>query len=132
MFNHQHHLLKHGVEAQGVVTDHKEIAHDQFGGELDYSMRVRVRFEDGTETEIVHRWTKREKVGSLRVGDKVPVRYDAADHSKVVIDLPALEAAHARKIAEAEATIKHYEEERIAKAQAEIAAQAQHKHKHEH
>lgn len=129
MFN-EHHLLKHGVEGHGVVTSHKEIAHDQFGGELDYSMHVSVRFEDGTETEIVHRWTKRTKVGSLRVGDKVPVRYDAEDHSKVVIDMPALEAAHARKIAEAKATLKHYEDERIAKAQAEIAAQAE-KHKHQ-
>ena len=128
----QHRLLKHGAVTQGVVTNHKEIAHDQFGGELDYSMHVRVKFEDGSETEIVHRWTKREKVGSLRVGDKVPVRYDPADHSKVVIDMPALEAAHAQKTAEAKATLKRYDEERISKAQAEIAAQAQGKHKHGH
>jgi hypothetical protein len=128
MFDH-HHLLKHGVAGQGVVTSHKEIDHDQYGGELDYSMHVRVRFQDGTETEIVHRWTKRTKVGSLRVGDKVPVRYDADDHSKVVIDMPALEAAHAKTIADAEATLKRYDAERIAKAQAEIAAQeAKHKH----
>ena len=33
MFDH-HHLLKHGVAGQGVVTSHKEIAHDQFGAEL--------------------------------------------------------------------------------------------------
>ena len=131
MFDH-HHLLKHGVAGQGVVTSHKEIAHDQFGGELDYSMHVRVRFEDGAETEIVHRWTKRAKVGILRVGDKVPVRYDAGDHSKVIIDMPALEAAHAQKIADAEATLKRYDEERIAKAQAEIAAQGEGKHKHHH
>ena len=131
MFDH-HHLLKHGVEGQGVVTSHKEIAHDQFGSELDYSMHVRVKFQDGTETEIVHRWTKRTRVGSLRVGDKVPVRYDADDHSKAVIDMPALEAAHEQKIAEANATLKRYEDEGIAKAQAEIAAQGQGKHKHNH
>jgi len=128
----QHHLLKHGVVAQGVVTSHKEISHDQYGSELDYSMHVRVKFEDGTETEIVHRWTKRTKVGSLRVGDKVPVRYDPDDHTKAVLDMPALEAAHAKTIAEAEATLKRYDEERIAKAQAEIAAQAEGKHKHHH
>lgn len=126
----KHHLLKHGVSGHGVVTSHKEIAHDQYGGELDYSMHIRVRFEDGTETEIVHRWTNRHTVGSLRVGDKVPVRYDPDDHSKVVIDMPALEAAHAKTIAEAEATLKRYDAERIAKAQAEIAAQEAHKHKH--
>lgn len=119
----QHRLLKHGAAGQGVVTSHKEIAHDQFGGELDYSIHVRIKFEDGTETEIAHRWTKRAKVGILRVGDKVPVRYDPADHSKAVIDMPALESLHAQKIADAEATLKRYEEERIAKSQAEIAAQ---------
>lgn len=124
----QHRLLRHGVAGQGVVTSHKEIAHDQYGGELDYSIHVKVRFEDGTETEIVNRWTKRAKVGVLRVGDKVPVRYDADDHSKAVLDMPALEAAHARKIAEAEATLKRFEQARIAKAQAEIAAEGRHKH----
>jgi alpha-D-ribose 1-methylphosphonate 5-triphosphate diphosphatase PhnM len=129
MFDHQH-LLKHGVAAQGVVTKHKEIDHNQFGSELDYSIHVRVRFADGTETEIVHRWTKRAKVGLLRVGDKVPVRYDPDDHSKVAIDMPALEAVHEQQMAEAKATVKRYEQERIAKAQAEIAAQAEHKHKH--
>jgi uncharacterized protein DUF3592 len=128
----RHHLLKHGVAGQGVVTSHKEITHDQYSGELDYSMHVQIKFEDGTETEIVHRWTKRTKVGSLRVGDKVPVRYDPSDHSKAVIDMPALEAAHARKIADAEATLKRYEAERVAKAQAEIAAHAEGKHKHQH
>ena len=130
MFDH-HHLLKHGAETYGVVTSHKEIAHDQFGGELDYSMHVRVRFADGTETEIIHRWTKREKVGSLRVGDKVPVRYDPDDHTKAIIDMPALEAIHTQKIAEANATLKRYEDERIARAQAEIAAHES-KHKHNH
>lgn len=126
----KHHLLKHGAEIQGVVTSHKEISRDNFGSELDYSMHVKVRFPDGSETEIVHRWTKRTEVGSLRVGDKVPVRYDPEDHSKAVIDMPALEAAHAKTIAEAKATLKHYDEERVAKAQAEIAAQAE-KHKHD-
>lgn len=127
-----HHLLKHGVAGQGVVTSHKEIDHNQFGTEIDYSIHVRVRFEDGTETEILHRWTKRAKVGSLQVGDKVPVRYDPKDHSKVVIDMPALEAAHEQKLADARATLKKYEDERIAKAQAEIAAQAERQHKHGH
>ncbi|HTJ68361.1 MAG TPA: DUF3592 domain-containing protein [Actinospica sp.] len=128
----KHHLLKHGAETQGVVTSHKEISHDQYGGELDYSMHVRVRFEDGTETEIVHRWTKRAQVGSLRVGDKVPVRYDPDDHTKAVIDMPALEALHERTIADAKATLKRYDEERIAKAQAEIAAESGHDRKHHH
>lgn len=122
MFDH-HHLLKHGVAGQGVVTGHKEIAHDQFATELDYSIHVRVRFEDGAETEIVHRWTNETKVGLLRVGDRVPVRYDPADHSKVVVDMPALETAHTQKVADAKATLKRHDEERIARAQAEIAAQ---------
>jgi len=129
MFDH-HHLLKHGAEGQGVVTSHKEIDHDQFGAELDYSIHVQVKFDDGTETEIAHRWTKRGKVGVLSVGDKVPVRYDPNDHSKVVLDMPALEAKHKQKITEAEAVLHRSDEENIAKAQAEIAAQGQGKHKH--
>ena len=128
----KHHLLKHGAAIQGVVTSHKEIAHDQYGSELDYSIHVRVRFADGSETEIVHRWTKRVEVGILRVGDKVPVRYDPDDHSKAVIDMPALEAAHAQTIADANATLKRYEDERVAKAQAEITAEAERGHKHHH
>lgn len=129
MFDH-HRLLRRGATAQGVVTGHKEIAHEEHGGEVAYSLRVRVRFEDGTETEIVHRWTRRAKVGVLRVGDKVPVRYDPDDHSKAVLDMPALEAAHARKTAEAEAALKRYEAERIAKAQAEIARESEGHHRH--
>ena len=128
----EHRLLKHGAATQGVVTSHKEIDHDQFGTELDYSIRVRVRFPDGGETEIHHRWTKHAKVGSLRVGDKVPVRYDPDDHSKAVLDMPALEAAHERKTADAKATLKRYEDERIARAQAQIAAEGEHGHKHHH
>ena len=126
----EHRLLKHGVAIQGVVTSHKEIAHDQFGGELDYSIHVRVRFPDGGETEIVHRWTKHAEVGSLRVGDKVPVRYDPDDRSKAVIDMPVLEAAHARRVADAKATLKRYEDERVARAEAEIAAEGDRGHKH--
>lgn len=126
-----HHLLKHGAETQGVVTNHKEISHDQFGSEIDYSMHVRVKFKDGTETEIIHRWTNRHKVGSLRVGDKVPVRYNPDDHTKAVIDIPALEALHEQKTAEAEAELKRYDDERIARAQAQIAAHES-KHKHQH
>jgi hypothetical protein len=126
----EHRLLKHGVAIQGVVTSHKEIDQDQFGYERDYSIHVRVRFADGAVTEIVHRWTKHAKVGGLRVGDKVPVRYDPDDRSKAVIDMPALEAAHAREIADAKATLKRYDEERVARAQAEIAAEGDRGHKH--
>lgn len=129
----KHHLLKHGAQGQGVVTSHKEISSDQYGFENDYAIHVRFRFEDGTETELVHRWTSEHKFGNLRVGDKVPVRYNPADHGKIVLDTPALEAAHVKRLADAKATLKRFDEERIAKAQAEIAAQAQaDQHKHHH
>jgi hypothetical protein len=125
-----HHLLKHGAEGEGVVTSHKQIDRDQFGSELDYSIHVTVRFDDGTETEIAHRWTKRKKVGVLNVGDRVPVRYDPNDHSKVVLDMPKLEAARRQKVEEAEQVIREAEQKRVARAQAEIAAQGEHQHKH--
>jgi hypothetical protein len=45
----------------------------------------------------------------------VPVRYDPDDRSKAVIDMPALEAAHARQIVDAKTTLQRCEDERIAR-----------------
>jgi ATP-dependent Lon protease len=56
----------------------------------------------------------------LEVGDKVPVRFDPEDHSKVVLDMPALEARHQEKIAAVDAARQRADNEKIAKAQAEI------------
>ena len=51
---------------------------------------VRVRFDDGSSTEV----TQKLGVSSalFSVGEIVPMRYDPADHSKMEIDLSAIEA----------------------------------------
>jgi hypothetical protein len=113
------HLLTGGAQGQGVVTRHEMIAHSQFGAETWYSVHVRFRFDDGTETEI-SQGCACDKIGILEVGDKVPVRFDPGDHSAVVLDLPALEARHREKVAAASAARKRADDEKIAKAQAEI------------
>jgi len=112
-------LLTNGARGQGVVIRHEMIARTQFGAETWYSVHVRFRFDDGTETEI-SQGCARDKIGILEVGDKVPVRFYPRDHSAVVLDMPALEARHQEKIAAADAARKQADAEKIAKAQAEI------------
>jgi hypothetical protein len=112
-------LLASGARGLGVVSAHEVIASSQFGAEAWYSVHVRFRFEDGTETEI-SQGCARDKIGMLEVGDTVPVRFDPADQSAVVLDLPALEARHQERIAAADAVRKRVDDEKIARAQAEI------------
>jgi hypothetical protein len=112
-------LFKNGVQGQGVVSRHDTIATSQFGAETLYSVHVLFRFDDGTETEF-SQGCSHDKVGTLEVGDKVPVRFDPQDHSKVVLDLPALEVRHQEKAAAAQAYRQRADDEKVAKAQAEI------------
>lgn len=113
------HLLANGARGQGVVSQHQTIARSQFGSESWYTVHVRFRFDDGTETEITQSCT-REKVGILDIGDKVPIRFDPQNHSAVVLDIPALEARHQEMIAAAGAAHQQADQEKIARAQAEI------------
>lgn len=112
-------LLKSGAQGQGVVIRHDGIATTQFGDESWYSVQVSFRFDDGTEITI-SQGCRHDKIGTLAVGDKVPVRFDPADHSAVALDMPALEARHQEKVAAASAYVKRADDEKIAKAKAEI------------
>jgi hypothetical protein len=113
-------LFEDGAAGEGVVTSHEMIARSQFGRENFYSLVVRFRSGDGTEAEFDCPAVKRDKVGMLETGDKVPVRYDPADPSKATLDMPALEARYARQIADIEAQKQSLDDEKVAKAQAEI------------
>src|SRR5579871_4210623 len=95
-------LLTRGAPGLGVVTRHQVIAVGRYGDVEWYSVRVRFRFDDGTEARI-SQGCARDKIGNLRVGDTVPVRFDPGDHSAVVLDMPALEARHREKTADADA-----------------------------
>jgi hypothetical protein len=108
-------LLREGAETHGVVIDVKRqlLTGGNFGD--TYHIKVRVQFEDGSVAET------RQKLSASKAGRHfgaaiVPVRYDAADHSKIAVDVPALEALQAVTLAEREAV----RQERIARAEAEV------------
>jgi hypothetical protein len=115
-------LLSEGAPGRGVVT--KVLAwgrtSDTGLGSVEYSLHGHITFDDGTHTEFVSRTLDSGKVGWFREGDIVPVRYDPKDHSKAVLDIPALEAQH-----DAEKQGRQDQEEqdkkaRIAYAEAEL------------
>ena len=61
---------------------------------INYRVTIRVNFPDGATTEF-KKWLDWHDVGQVFQGSVVPVRYDPSDHSKVVLDVPALEARRA-------------------------------------
>jgi hypothetical protein len=112
-------LLARGARGLGVVTRHQVIAVGRYGDEDWYSVRVRFRFDDGAEARI-SQGCARDKIGMLKVGDTVPVRFDPGDHSAVVLDMPALKARHWEKTVADDAARKRADDEKIARAQARI------------
>jgi hypothetical protein len=95
-----HKLLRDGVAVQAVLVSSKIRTQGHLG---TLHLELAVPFPDGSTG------TASCKVGEGDLflpspGDLVPVRYDANDHSKVVVDTPALEARNAaRKQAAAQA-----------------------------
>ncbi len=91
MFGQKKKLVSDGAQAEGVVmkawipTPH------------NLCVRVQIRFPDGSTGDFEQYGLWKPKVGSLWEGDVVPVRYDPANHSKVTIDLPALEQRYAEE-----------------------------------
>jgi hypothetical protein len=104
MFGHKK-LLTEGAQGQGVITNLR-VAYSAEGHNLVYGFDIsfRFRFEDGSAVEDrfeAKAWDWRHEFPDsdfpnledlLQSGEPVPVRYDPADHSKVVLDVPALKA----------------------------------------
>jgi hypothetical protein len=82
-------LLREGAEAKGVVIETKMRSNTEGRLEPNYRVKVRVKFEDGSTAEFKQKLNK-SRVGLHWEGDIVPVRYNTADHSKIMIDLPAI------------------------------------------
>jgi len=104
--------MREGVEAQALVLEKKVYASGMQTGRADACRyRLRVRFEDGSTTEVSRRvWG--HKLAYAGVGDLIPVRYDRADRSKIVIDGPAVKAQRAARLRELkEQAIKRGERE---------------------
>lgn len=110
----KHRLLKEGVEGQAVVTaiDTRRAGASTFRTKLEMTFRC----EDGTTVDLSAHVLDSE-VGDIVAGNIVPVRYDASNHRKVVLDLPALRARYAATLA----VQADKQQAAIARSQAEIA-----------
>ncbi len=91
MFGHKQKqkLLSSGAQAEGVVFKAWIPSH------REECVGVRVTFPDGSTGEFEQGGLWRPKIGTLIEGDRVPVRYDPADSSKVTLDVPLMERRHA-------------------------------------
>ncbi|HEY1515757.1 MAG TPA: hypothetical protein VGF91_05005 [Solirubrobacteraceae bacterium] len=112
-------LLREGVEARAVALKADYRWNGMGGTHHIYRVELRVRFDDDSTTEL-HTKLDKDKVGEYDEADIIPVRYDASDHSKIAVDVPALEARFQRSQANAEAK----KASRIASTEAQLAGPA--------
>jgi hypothetical protein len=115
----RHKLLRTGVEAKAVITSVRSVGAAQVNlqfSPVSWHLELRTYFADGSTDDVscdVHALA----TGLVfSPGVTIPVRYDAADRSKVVVDVPAMEAS--RKAGHDQA-----ERARIDRAEGELAAE---------
>jgi hypothetical protein len=94
MFGSKKKLYAEGGQTEGQVFGLTQYG-DMYGPSTSQGVKVRVKFADGSVTEFEKGPLSASEVGYFTVGTVVPVRYDPADHSKVVLDIPALKEKHA-------------------------------------
>ena len=110
MFGGKKKLYSEGAQTEGVVTKARAVA-NPLTVDPGYEVVVRAKFPDGSTTEFTQGhvmgggWLWAQSVGTPYVGQVVPVRYDPSDHSKVVVDLQALEERHKQASAAQEAQL---------------------------
>jgi hypothetical protein len=95
MFGGKKKLYAEGAQTEGQVFALTEYT-GGYAGSTAQGVKVRVKFPDGSVTEFEKGPLSALDVGYFAVGSVVPVRYDPADHSKVVLDIPALKERHAQ------------------------------------
>jgi hypothetical protein len=92
---HKAKLRREGVHTRGLVLEKKIFASGYSTGRTDACRyKLRVKFEDGTTVEGSLNVLRHEPA-EADVGDLIPVRYDAADHSKIEIDAEAIKSERA-------------------------------------
>ena len=122
MFNlsGDHKLLKDGAQAKGVLTDVGERKSSSHANIFD--VRGHAKLPGGEQVDFAAEKLNSHKLGWFKVGQIVPVRYDADDHTKVALDIPALEAKHAKDRADAIEHFAHqHDDAAVARADAELA-----------
>jgi hypothetical protein len=86
----KHKLSRDGAQAQALVLEKKIYATEVESGMTSACRyHLRVKFEDGSTTEISRRAFD-HTLASAAVGDVIPVRYDPADRSKIELDRHAI------------------------------------------
>jgi hypothetical protein len=86
----KHKLRRDGVQAQALVLEKKIYATEVESGMTSACRyQLRVKFEDGSTTEISRRAFD-HTLASAAIGDVIPVRYDPADRSKIELDRHAI------------------------------------------
>ena len=96
MFHHwKKRVLREGAQAEGQVYGLTSYGTPS-GNVGDFGVKVRVRLPDGSTAEFEKGPLETRNVGLLFEGSVVPVRYDPTKPSRVVLDVPALEAAQAQ------------------------------------
>jgi hypothetical protein len=86
----KHKLSRDGAQAQALVLEKKIYATGVESGMASACRyQLRVKFEDGSTTEISRRAFD-QTLASAAVGDVIPVRYDPADWSKIELDRHAV------------------------------------------
>jgi hypothetical protein len=119
----RHKLLRTGAEAKAVVTSVREVGAAQVNlkySPVSWQLEVRVYFADGSTGDVACRVDALTTGLVFSEGETVPVRYDAADRSKVAVDVPTMEAL--RKAGHDRAA-----RDRIDRAEGELAAEVRSK-----
>jgi hypothetical protein len=120
MFGRKRQLLREGAQARALVIAAKQIGQSAVGdgAPTGYShVTLRVQFDDDTTTEIT-RWVSYAKLGRrLAEGSFVPVRYDPADRTRIVIDSGASKRAH-------KAAVTQMKQRAVARGEQELAEDA--------
>ncbi len=109
MFGSHKKLYRDGAKTEGVVIKARAVV-NPLTVDPGYEVVVRAKFPGGSTGEFTQGtlrggggWLYAQSVGTPSVGQVVPVRYDPSDHSKVAVDLPALEERYKQATAEATA-----------------------------
>ncbi len=116
MFGRDKKIRESGAEAKAVVLDTKMGGRTNNRGERHWKVQLRVQFDDGTTTEAqCSMWCKIG--GSPSAGRILPVRYDPDDHSKVEVDVEAMNAGHEAEREEAKAKLIQAAEEKLSRGE---------------
>jgi hypothetical protein len=117
-----HKLLKDGERGRGVITERRDQAAESSASHSStlFEVHGHIKFSDGTEAGFSSEMLNSRKVGSLQEGAIVPVRYDPSDHSKVVLDIPALEDQERARMEQDQAFLEERKQQRIADADAHV------------